>query len=273
MHAAAHRGLCEHWKSVSTESWSQEKKSFVPTGNWIHDSTAPGISVWCSTNWPVLPLKMFAFLLVLHTLGTGNWTHDSIAPGISVWCSSFYQLTCSTPKYVCLSVSVTYIYRYRELNPWQYCTRYFCLMFYQLTCSTPKDVCLSVSVTYIRYRHNEHQTCKSTPKVWHSHYYTIVQAELAVSTHGMRKWMHQTLLYPTDATEVYQVILYKEPILSWVHTTNPYTNIKHNIHVYIQRLKKKILKLVPLILHLLKMHMRLGTLATSTTPSNLSMPD
>ena len=41
--------------------------------------------------------------------------------------------------------------------------------------------------------------------------------------------MHQTLLYPTDATEVYQVILYKEPILSSVHSTNPYTNIKHNI--------------------------------------------
>ena len=78
------------------------------------------------------------------------------------FCLMFYQLTCSTPKDVCLSVSVTYI-RYRELNPWQYCTRYFCLMFYQLTCSTPKDVCLSVSVTYIRYRHNEHQTCKSTP--------------------------------------------------------------------------------------------------------------
>ena len=84
--------------------------------------------------------------------------------------------------------------------------------------------------------------------------------------------MHQTLLYTTDATEVYQVMLHKEPILSSVHTTNPYTNIKHNIHVY-TNIKHNFLKLVTLILHLLKLHMRLGTLASSTTPSNLSMPD
>ena len=37
--------------------------------------------------------------------------------------------------------------------------------------------------------------------------------------------MHQTLLYPTDANEIYQVMLYKEPILSSVHTTNPCTGV------------------------------------------------